>query len=159
MPIASGFIHVNINCTNLERSLDFYRMLGFQVRDKMDTDRLQKTPGVGSGFGLGIAGETRNRARLLALGDGAQGVFLDLIEWSLPRTEGRAYETLTHAGIVRIALRCDDVRKAYEELKAGGVTFVSEPCEARFPKWHIIYVCCLDPDGAVVELIQGPIFH
>ena len=159
MAIASGFIHVNINCTNLERSLEFYQALGFQIRDNMDTARARKAGGDSTGDGLGIPGQVESRARLLVLGDGSQGVFLDLIEWNSPKTEGQAYPSLNHAGIARVALRCDDVRAAYIELKARGFKFFSEPREARFPRWYVIFVCCTDPDGTAVELVQGPVFN
>jgi catechol 2,3-dioxygenase-like lactoylglutathione lyase family enzyme len=159
MAIASGFIHVNVNCSNLERSLEFYQALGFQIRDNMDTARARKAGGDPTGDGLGIAGPVESRARLLVLGDGSQGVFLDLIEWNSPKTEGRAYDTLNHAGLARVALRCDDVRSAYNELKAKGVKFLSEPREARFPRWYVIFACALDPDGTAIELVQGPVFN
>jgi glyoxylase I family protein len=159
MPIAKGFIHINVNCSNLERALEFYQALGFQIRDNMDTARAKKAGGDTTGDGLGIPGQVESRARLLALGDGSQGVFLDLIEWTSPRTAGHAYETLNHAGLARVALQCDDVRAAYEELKAKGVRFLSAPREARFPRWHVIFVCALDPDGTAIELVQGPIFN
>ncbi len=157
MAIASGIIHVNVNCTNLEKSIAFYEALGFHIRDNMDTERARKAGCDTTGDGLGIPGQVESRARLMALGDGAQGIFLDLIEWTSPKTEGRAYEKLNHAGIARVALKCEDVRAAYQELKAKGFTFLSEPREAHFPKWFVVFVTCLDPDGTAVELVQGPV--
>jgi catechol 2,3-dioxygenase-like lactoylglutathione lyase family enzyme len=157
MAIASGFIHVNVNCAHLEKSIAFYEALGFHIRDNMDTERARKAGGDTTGDGVGIPGEVESRARLMSLGDGAQGIFLDLIEWTSPKTEGRAYEKLNHAGIARIALKCEDVRAAYQELKAKGFTFLSEPREAHYPKWYVVFVTCLDPDGTAVELVQGPV--
>jgi len=157
MAIATGFIHVNVNCANLEKSIAFYEALGFHVRDNMDTERAKKAGGDTTGDGLGIPGQVESRARLLSLGDGSQGIFLDLIEWTSPKTEGHAYEMLNHAGIARVALKCEDVKAAYQELKDKGFTFFSEPREAHFPKWYVVFVCCQDPDGTAVELVQGPV--
>ena len=51
-----------------------------------------------------------------------------------------------------------DVRLALRMLrKAKGFTFLSEPREAHFPKWFVVFVTCLDPDGTAVELVQGPV--
>jgi glyoxylase I family protein len=157
MAIATGFIHVNVNCSNLDKSIAFYEALGFQIRDNMDTERAKKAGGDSTGDALGIPGPVESRARLMALGDGSQGIFLDLIEWTSPKTEGRAYDKLNHAGIARFALKCDDVRAAYQELKAKGFQFYAEPGEAHYPKWYVIFACCLDPDGTAVELVQGPV--
>ena len=54
------------------------------------------------------------------------------------KDQGHAYERLNHAGIARIALKCEDVKAAYQELKAKGFTFFSEPREAHFPKWYVV---------------------
>ena len=67
------------------------------------------------------------RGRLLKLGDHTNAINLDLIEWLSPRTEGRAYPRLNHAGITRITLLTGNLQKTYEELKAKGIEFYSEP--------------------------------
>ena len=61
MAIATGFIHVNVNCTNLEKSIAFYEALGFHVRDNMDTERAKKAGGDTTGDGLGIPGQVESR--------------------------------------------------------------------------------------------------
>ncbi len=144
-----SIFHVNVNVTNFERSIEFYKLFGF----KMILD-------------LGVVGSAklsegmrlpngRARAVLMILGDNPRATRLDLIEWRNPQTEGQAYATPSHAGICRIALRTRTLEKDYEELKAKGVEFWTEPkmVEVRDGRQEG-FVCCSDPDGTLIELIQ-----
>jgi glyoxylase I family protein len=97
----------------------------------------------------------RARGRLLRLGDDPGGINLDLIEWLSPRTEGRAYPRLNHAGIARIALHTANLQRTYEELKARGIEFYSEPQVLQFRDRSSLFVCFEDPDGTVLELIES----
>ncbi|MGH7931907.1 MAG: VOC family protein [Candidatus Binataceae bacterium] len=143
-----SIFHININATNFERSLEFYKLLGFKVlRDLGEggNDKLST--------GLRIP-DCRGRAALLLLGDNARATRLDLIEWKNPGTEGAAYPNLWHAGACRIALRTRTLREDYEELKVKGVEFWSEPQMFKTKRGEEGFVCCTDPDGTVIELIQ-----
>jgi glyoxylase I family protein len=142
-----GIFHININCSNLDRSLAFYKMLGFKVVQDMPSGggpKLDK--------GMGIA-NIRAKGALLALGGDPRSTLLDLIEWEAPKTEGKPHPTLAHMGLARLALRTPNVPKVYEALKAKGVEFVSEP--QVFPG-GVAFVCFKDPDGAFLELISLP---
>ncbi len=77
------FFHLNLNCKNFERSLAFYRMLGFKVvRDIGE--------GGGKVFERGFHIPNNNaRAAMLALGDDPAATQLDLIEWKSPPTRRR----------------------------------------------------------------------
>jgi len=64
---------------------------------------------------------------------------------------------LNNIGIVRVALACDDVDKAYNDLKVKGVEFLSPPQEVdleRPGQMPIKVVCFKDPDGIVLELVE-----
>ena len=143
----TSIYHININCTNFERSLAFYKMLGF--KEVVDF-------GEGTGpqmDGLKIPG-ARGRAKLLQLGDDPRSCHIDLIEWTDPKTEGRPYERLTHTGIARVCLYSKDIWKDYEELKSKGVEFYTEPTTIKYRGGQSLIVCFEDPDGTVVELTQ-----
>ena len=133
----------------LERSLEFYKAIGF----KEVTD-IGESGGGGLEKGLRIP-NPRARGRLLRLGDNPGAINLDLIEWLSPRTEGRAYPRLNHAGIARIALHTANLQKTYEELKARGIEFYSEPQVLQFRGGSSLFVCFEDPDGTVLELIES----
>lgn len=148
-PLVDSIQGISVNCTNLERSLDFYKAIGF----KEVTD-IGESGGGGLEKGLRIP-NPRARGRLLKLGDDPGAINLDLIEWLSPRTEGRAYPRLNHAGIARIALHTANLQKTYEELKGKGIEFYSEPQVLQFRGGSSLFVCFEDPDGTVLELIES----
>ena len=107
--------HVNINVTDFDRSLAFYKMVGFKV--VLD---IGEGPNEGNDVGLNIPNSIA-RAALLSLSDDPRATRIDLIEWKKPRTEGAAPAHLYHTGIARIALFTKNIDEEYQRLKAAGV--------------------------------------
>ena len=119
--MVKGIFHVNVNVANFERSLEFYKLLGFRVvRDLGEGGNKYLERGLGFERPVG-------KAALLMIGDDKHATRLDLIEWKNPPTEGQPYPHLYHAGISRIALWTDDLQEIYEKLKAANTEFISEP--------------------------------
>jgi glyoxylase I family protein len=141
-----GIFHLNINCSNLERSLAFYQMLGFKVVADMGEG---SDATVAQGLGLRTG---RYRGVLMQVGAGERATLLDLIQWHEPASSEKPYPGLNHLGICRVALETPDVGKVYEQLKARGVEFLSEP---KFLAGGVAFVCCKDPDGTIVEFINA----
>jgi len=147
--VIKSVFHININVTDFERSLAFYKMLGFKV--VLD---LGEGPNRANDTGLGIP-SSRARAALLCLSDDPRATRIDLIEWKQPPTEGRSYPHLYDTGIARIALFTKDIDQEFERLKAAGVEVVSEPVVIRFAnKAGAKFFCFKDPDGNFLELIE-----
>lgn len=147
-----GIYHVNVNVTNFERSLEFYRLIGFHVaRDLGEVGNKYLERGLRMPHLLG-------RAALLQCGDDKRSTRLDLIEWKNPKPEGKPYPHLWHVGMARIALVTDKLQELYDKVKSAsmdGVEFFSEPQLIPNPKGgHDSFVCFTDPDGTVIELIQ-----
>ena len=147
-----SLFHVNVNCSNFERSLRFYQMLGFRV--------VLDIPAVTEGAansdtsrGLGFP-ESVARAAIMSLNDDPHSTRLDLIEWSKPRDEAKPYARLNHLGIARIALSTKRLRDEYARLKREGVEFISEPVVIRTGAGTALFACFYDPDGTVLELIE-----
>lgn len=141
--------HVNVNVTDFDRSLAFYKMLGFKV--VLD---FGEGPNQGNDVGLNIANSIA-RAALLSLSDDPRATRIDLIEWKQPRTAGEPYPHLYHTGIARIALFTKNLDEEYLRLKAAGVALVSEPVVIRFGnKAGSKFFCFKDPDGMFLELIE-----
>ena len=143
-----SIFHINVNVTDFERSLEFYKLFGFKV-----VNDLGEVGSKSLSEGLRMP-EGRGRAVLMILGDNLRSTRLDMIEWKNPKTEGQAPK-LWHAGMCRIALRTRTLLKDYEDLKAKGVEFWTEPkmMGVRDGRQEG-FVCCSDPDGTVIELIQ-----
>ncbi|ARV57276.1 hypothetical protein BZZ01_00345 [Nostocales cyanobacterium HT-58-2] len=143
-----GIFHCNVNCTNLERSLAFYEMLGFKVvldfKEGMNSEAMAKA------FNMSYA---QIRGVHLALGDDLNATRIDLVEFQNPKTKGKSYPYLYHTGIARICLRTKNIHQVYESLKAKNVNFLSIP--QILPGTNVTIVCFTDPDGTVLELLEG----
>jgi glyoxylase I family protein len=147
-----SIFHVNVNCSDFERSLRFYQMLGFRVA----LDIPAVTEGTGNsetGRGLGLP-DSVARAAIMTLSDDPHATRLDLIEWQQPRDDDKPYARLNHLGIARIALFTKGLREEYQRLKREGVEFISEPVVIRTGAGRALFACFYDPDGTVLELIE-----
>lgn len=160
---AMQIFHVNINCSNLERSLEFYKRLGFKEvidfspdgEDGKDREEGEKELGEPQlGPALGLPSGAKARARLLMLGDNPRSARLDLIEWVDPREPGVPYETLTHLGIARFCMRVRDIEEAYQELVGAGGDPLSPPTLINLGGTRQRFFCARDPDGTVVEFME-----
>jgi catechol 2,3-dioxygenase-like lactoylglutathione lyase family enzyme len=145
-----SIFHFTVNASDFERSLDFYTTLGFRVlRDNRD---VVWPDYVARQFGLR---EAQGRGALLAVGEGELHTRLDLIEWLAPRHSDPAEAIPLAERIPRIiALRTENVRAAYAALRARGIEFVTEPRGPDPDTGLEAVVCCRDPDGLLVELIE-----
>jgi catechol 2,3-dioxygenase-like lactoylglutathione lyase family enzyme len=79
---------------------------------------------------------------------------LDLLEWTDPPTSGAPYPHLAHAGIGRICLRVKGLDEMVAMLRAEGVVLVDEPTMPALNGANHKFVCFLDPDGSVIELME-----
>lgn len=144
------FYHININCSNLEKSRAFYELLGFRVvaefaeKDNPDLDR-----------GLGMP-RTDTRALFMKLGEEKYSTLIDLVEWNDPRCEPRDQPPLNTLGVPRIALKTKDIDQVYQDLREKGVTFIAEPQQLSFPKLGTEpkFAVFTDPDGLYIELVE-----
>lgn len=145
-----SIFHFTVSASNFERSLDFYQRLGFQLlRDNRDVVWPQF---VADNFGMARA---QGRGSLLALDDGESQVRIDLIEWLEPREAPAAEPASSDARPPRIvAIRTRNVAAAYDALRARGIEFIREPYRPDPELGVEAVVCCRDPDGLIIELIE-----
>jgi catechol 2,3-dioxygenase-like lactoylglutathione lyase family enzyme len=150
----AGMIHVNINCSDYDRSKAFYEVLGFkEVLRVPETNPAERAAAVGMP-------PSRVKGALLELTgpEVTSRMIIDLLEWKEPRDEAPPYAHLYHYGIARIALATTDLVADMAKLKDAGAEFLSEPVsmppESGMPSR---FVCFKDPDGTVLELVEpGP---
>ena len=144
-----SIFHFTVEASDFERSLAFYTALGFRVlRDNRD---IVWPDYVARQFGMRRA---QGRGALLGLGEEALHTRIDLIEWLEPRWEGRGAESPEERVPRIIALRTRNVRAAFAELRARGIEFIGEPRGPDPDTGIEAVVCCRDPDGLLVELIE-----
>ena len=146
----TGMVHVNINCSDYDRSLKFYNALGFtEIWRVPETNTAEVAAAVGMP-------PYRVKGALLALEGASPPVVIDLLQWLDPHDDSPPYPHLYHYGIARIALSTDDLDGDMRRLQAAGATFISKP--ARMPPAsgsRARFVCFKDPDGTVLELVEN----
>ncbi len=144
-----GLVHVNVNCSDFDRSLKFYELLGF--RKYLDVPSTN-TEEVAAAVGMA---PYQVKGALLALQNAKTPFVIDLLEWQDPSDDEPPYNHLYHLGINRIALATDDLEQDMARLKSEGVEFLSEPASVIIEDGpETRFVCFKDPDGTVIELVQ-----
>jgi lactoylglutathione lyase len=125
----SGIAHVGIRVHDLERSLRFYSLFGFE-----------KTAGP-------IGPEP------VAILEHPAGIELNLVLNAPLAKEPNILMDVPekHPGITHVALRCPDIMAAKAALESAGIPLSGGPVRLG-PKGEAIFV--RDPDGNVVELHQ-----
>lgn len=146
----TGLVHVNVNCSDYERSLAFYERLGFREIWRVPETN---TPEVAAAVGMP---PYRVKGALLALEGASPPLVIDLLEWKEPRDESAPYAHLYHLGIARIALASNDLDGDMARLAAAGARFLSKPASlAPGSGSRARFVCFEDPDGTVLELVEN----
>ena len=145
--------HLNVNVSDLERSIAFYRVMGFEIY-------MPAIPYLGLSIdasavltaetaeALGLPPGTRGRACIMQLGGGYPK--LDLTEFKHPVDPRPG--TNGDLGLVRFCLGTQDLQSEFERLTGCGVRFLSEPQRAEGGLAQL--ATCMDPDGTFIELIQ-----
>ncbi|MBM4245187.1 MAG: VOC family protein [Deltaproteobacteria bacterium] len=146
----TGLVHVNINCSDYDRSRAFYELLGFQ-----ELWRVPETNTAEVAAAVGMP-PYRVKGALMLLQNATAPLVIDLLQWLEPHDPAPPYPHLYHLGVARVALSTDDLDGDMARLAAAGVQFLSAP--AQMPPDSGVnarFVCFRDPDGTVLELVQS----
>jgi catechol 2,3-dioxygenase-like lactoylglutathione lyase family enzyme len=143
-----GFVAVA--CSDLERSLGFYRALGFEERARFATDDPD-------GAHLRVAGPVAMDEVLLAAPGGGD-VSVILVSFRRPPPIPGAARPANTLGPWRVALLVDDVEAGADALRSAGARAFSPPATMAMGEGlpDLRFVCAPGPDGEVVELIERP---
>jgi lactoylglutathione lyase len=128
--LITGIAHVGIRVAELERSRQFYALLGFEL----------------------VAGPLGSEP--VAILEHAAGIEINLILNAQRERQHNVLmeEPVKHAGYTHIALGCRDIEAARASLEAAGIAISGGP--VTFPNGHrAIFV--RDPDRNVIELHQA----
>ncbi|MHB8528891.1 MAG: VOC family protein [Caulobacteraceae bacterium] len=141
--------HTVVNAADLDQSVAFYRLLGFEVlNDRRKVDWPDFVAGI---FGMRRA---KGQGVLMVLPSDPNGPMIDLIHWLEPRAQFpdpvRAAEEVPRI----IAFRTKGVHAAYAELKAKGVRFCRDVFVPEDNLGIVGSCCCYDPNGNLIELIE-----
>ncbi|MEZ5378628.1 MAG: VOC family protein [Acidimicrobiales bacterium] len=145
--------HLNINVSDLGRSIEFYERLGFSMMIEAIphlglslNEEATLTDALCVAYGLPIG--TRALGCILQLDHGLPK--LDLTQYVLPD----AAEPLVAGalGCERLCLAVRDLPAEIDRLERAGVTFVGGAASGALDLAQV--AVCLDPDGTRIELIQ-----
>ena len=143
----NGIFHINVTVRDLDRSIKFYEDLGFEAVNVLT----QEGTDIAADLGMRV---NKMRVAFMRLRDDPDYPVVDLLQFIDPPSQGEAYAALNNVGVGRIAFTVNDIDKAYEELNAKNVEFLSAIVRKDLGDSKIGVVCFKDPDGTVLELIQ-----
>ena len=145
-----GLVHININCSDYDRSRAFYEALGFELFLQVPaTNTTQVARAVGFE-------KYQLRGGLFRLRGASSPLVIDLLEWREPRDEEPPYPQLNHLGLARIALATSNLDADLDQLRTRGVEIVGEPATVVWDgRASSRFVCFKDPDGTVLELVES----
>jgi catechol 2,3-dioxygenase-like lactoylglutathione lyase family enzyme len=146
--MVTRLFHLAINSTDLDRSVDFYKRLGFQELQ----DRTVTNPQLKEAFAVPC---DECRFVHLRLGDSEEATLLDIVEWGPPGTaDGVTTPAQNAHGLTRFAVLADSTDEVYERLREDGAEFVTTPTTVMTPEggWRVCLV--KDPDGIVVQVTE-----
>ena len=144
-------VHVNVNVSDLDRSVAFYERLGFAVMHRFGSaTRDRDDPAAGA---MAFGGRLL-RGAVMSLGDHPHAATkLELIEWIEPRAEPPPERPHHRVGVARIALRTKGLLATCERLRRAGVVFELEPSDVALVGARR-FALFRDPDGTLLELVE-----
>jgi catechol 2,3-dioxygenase-like lactoylglutathione lyase family enzyme len=148
-----SLFHINVNCTDMERTVRFYEALGFHV--VLDAGRVEGDADQ-SYAALGVTGRFAHRGPVVMfLGDDLYQTRLDVMQWIVPSPVSvDPLRANTTTGVNRIALRVRGLRELYARLVGAGFEFLTPPAGPFEDRAIAAIVCLRDPDGLLVELME-----
>lgn len=149
-----GMFYVNVNVSDMDRSVAFYEQLGFTKH--LDAEVTDPDVAVGLGLPAFVV-----RAVFMNLpGAPDASPMLDLVQFRDPAPVGPTYPALNHLGIARIAYTVLDLDAACAELGRLGIGFHDGRGQVRFAggdDWEHArprgFVTFRDPDGTFIQLV------
>jgi catechol 2,3-dioxygenase-like lactoylglutathione lyase family enzyme len=134
-----GVHHTGLTVSDLGRSIDFYRLLGYEVTARIEEEGEEVERGTGvAGAKLSVAMLERPGGRL------------ELIQYLAPETASSPSPN-NGVGAAHVCVQVDDIDGAVAELRGKGVEFLSEPI---YHESGIRWAYCRDPDGITAELLE-----
>tara|TARA_B100000029_G_scaffold495552_1_gene560646 strand:+ start:827 stop:1870 length:1044 start_codon:yes stop_codon:yes gene_type:complete len=142
--------YIAINVSNLEKSLKFYRALGYTKKSS-----IEKIGAIKEAKAYGLKEPFHYKSANISIDRGDKHA-LRLTQWITPFNPEPPYPLpINHIGIDRIALVVPNIERAVQILKTQGVKFVSEiaPCCSGTNEDDSGIVHLIDPDGVFLELV------
>jgi catechol 2,3-dioxygenase-like lactoylglutathione lyase family enzyme len=146
---ATRLCHLRLTCGDLDRSVDWYAELGFELFARPAPAEVP----------AGLLGPAPGRVRVARMRLPDEPLALVLVQWLDPPSTGQAYGEPNHVGLYRMAIAVDDTRDAAGRLARAGRPVERAPrlvelAGTKVPEMWIAFL--RDPDGIPVELVERP---
>ena len=142
-----NIVHVNVNVTDAERSIEFYRRFGFEVMHVF-SDRSEDAGRAG------VSHTPKTRGAVMSLGnDPRASCKIELLQSLDPPATAKSPQQPGQAGVGRIAIRTKNLLAYVAKLEGLGITPTLAPQEIDMVGAHR-YALYRDPDGVLLELIE-----
>jgi catechol 2,3-dioxygenase-like lactoylglutathione lyase family enzyme len=147
---ADGLSFAAITCHDLERSVAFYRALGFRELARFPSSRAD-------GAHLRIDGPV-SMVEVLMGAPGGGNVHLMLVGFDQPAVAPGTARPANAIGVWRAALVLPALDTAVAALREAGIALLSEPQSMAMGPGlpELRFVCLRGPDDEVIELIEQP---
>jgi glyoxylase I family protein len=119
--------HVSVNVTDLDKSIRFYKILGFEERHRYADDSV---------IIVHLLSKT---------------LLIELFNYSNAKPTRSKFSDVEHKDIIGIehfSLQVDDIQEAFKELEPFSV------CEISKGRTGIDYFFIVDPDGNRIEIVK-----
>ena len=126
--------HTAISVRNLDKSLDFYKTLGYEQVHRYDEED-------GS---MSIVH--------LKLGSSFLEIFVYTKNKNIPKVNYEYANNLEDIGVKHIALETDDIEAALSDLRSKGLA--NNETKITFGRTKVSYFFIQDPDGVWVEIVK-----
>ncbi len=130
--------HIGLCVSDVERSLDFYRALGFEEDPRRP--RVSMRGGMAADL-LGIPDVALEAVYLVK-----DGATLELLGFPEPGVVGGGLREMNRLGLTHLSLEVDDLDAAAARIVEAGGRILAE---SRIP----VALFALDPDGTRIELV------
>jgi catechol 2,3-dioxygenase-like lactoylglutathione lyase family enzyme len=144
-----GINHVGVTVSDLDRSLAFYR-------DFFGIEPLFRGVGENADISRSVGlDDVRVRFAFIDLGNAR----IELLQYERPL--GRQTQDMRNCdvGAIHICFDVDDLMAKYEQLKGGGIKFITSPIRLDDDQGALAglqYVYLRDPDGLMLQLYEMP---
>ena len=147
-------LYININVTDLERTISFYEAIGFTLMYRFNPDQqiMRDTARVYS--------EPPNEeldAAFMRIGEQGNATCLDLCQWRTRPTYGQAQESTNQVGLCRLTVSVEDLVKVVTRLEEAGYEPIGDIVE--LPLWEdkppAKMAAFRDPDGVFIQVGEG----
>jgi catechol 2,3-dioxygenase-like lactoylglutathione lyase family enzyme len=151
-------IHYNTNVSNFTEARAFYGSLGFSTASEFpDTNTLAmahaigiETPTAYDGAQGDTAGGYLLHGEIVSIAGFGDGV-IDLIEFTIPRTEEAPYAQINHLGMAKGTMLTTNIAADYDYMNGIGVNFIAPPTAFADGTKFAIFT---DLDGTFYELME-----